>query len=448
MAKIKMFILYLVGFYLIYTPNLTPLLNIRIAGHSLAKYYVLSACAIIVIMYFALIRKKMQQKIHTRCLSTLFLGIILASTYFCCRALFRTDITVVELRVVQNNFILLQLMYFIVLFDILKTIGKKTEEILKFVLNLAVIQGIICILMVIFPGLKSIALNLYYMGAEENVFISASRLYGISEDYTFGTQIYHGMLSSVTIILGVLWNKKYFVYFPFCFLASILNGRTGLLIFGACMILFFFMLILSGKIKAKTLGYVTTIFFLIIIAMQITKVSAPDTFDFIQLAISDTMNIIENGELSGTYNSLVNNMMYWPEGINFIFGAGERVYLNEKYSHSDIGYVNDMFMGGVVYCTILYSTILIFFLKCNKKQTEKWRNVNFICSIIMIVTLFIGNFKGETLKGGILLLGAIIIKLILNQEVDDERLSEHNNTSIQCGKVHSKMLGNSSESNI
>ena len=46
--------------------------------------------------------------------------------------------------------------------------------------------------------------------------------------------------------------------------------------------------------------------------------------------------------------------MFFPEGMEFVFGRGHRVYgeaaKQAGYTASDIGFVNDMFMGGLIYC--------------------------------------------------------------------------------------------------
>ncbi len=59
-------------------------------------------------------------------------------------------------------------------------------------------------------------------------------------------------------------------------------------------------------------------------------------------------------------NSTADNLFssdFWnfPSGISLIFGTGHTIYEAEGYAHSDIGYVNDLWMSGIVGSLLLYA---------------------------------------------------------------------------------------------
>ena len=165
------------------------------------------------------------------------------------------------------------------------------------------------------------------------------------------------------------------------------------------MIIIITTLIFTGKINRKILKYIVLGIVLLIIILQLIRIAIPKTYNFINSMITDTVNLITGDELTGNYQALFGYMLYWPEGIYFIIGEGNRVYANLDYIQSDIGYVNDMFMGGLIYIVILYGTIITFLMKKNKEDNKLQNQLNLLISLISAATLLIANYKGETMKG-------------------------------------------------
>ena len=395
----KKILLYIFTFYIIYTPNITALTGISILGIELNKYTVITVGGIFIALYYMAIRVKCKKKINLKTIIPLVLGIILSSIYYIIRVIPKEEITVESTRIVQNNFIILQILYIIIILDILKFWKYSKEDMVKFILNVAMIQSIIGILMLIIPSFRQIAINLCFNGLNENKYIIATRIYGISDDYTFGTQIFHAFLATIAVLYGIYVNKKYYIYVPFLLLISLLNGRTGTLIFIINLIIIITTLIFTGKINKKILKYIVLGIVLLIIILQLIRIAIPKTYNFINSMITDTINLITGEKLTGNYQALFGYMLYWPEGIYFLIGEGNRVYANSNYVHSDIGYVNDMFMGGIIYITILYGTIIKFLMKKNEAETKNQKDLNMLVSIISVVTLLIANYKGEAMKG-------------------------------------------------
>lgn len=395
----KKILLYIFTFYIIYTPNITALTGISILGIELNKHTVLIIGSIFIAIYYMAIRIKCKEKINLKTVIPLFLGIILSSVYYIVRVIPKEEITVETTRIVQNNFIILQILYIIIILDILKFWKYSKEDMVKFILNVALIQSIIGILMLIIPSFRQIAINLCFNGLNENKYIIATRIYGISDDYTFGTQIFHAFLATIAVLYGIYVNKKYYIYVPFLLIISLLNGRTGTLIFIINLIIIITTLIFTGKINKKILKYIVLGIVLLIIILQLIRIAIPKTYNFINSMITDTVNLITGDELTGNYQALFGYMLYWPEGIYFIIGEGNRVYANSDYIQSDIGYVNDMFMGGLIYIVILYGTIITFLMKKNKEDNKLQNQLNLLISLISVATLLIANYKGEAMKG-------------------------------------------------
>lgn len=118
----------------------------------------------------------------------------------------------------------------------------------------------------------------------------------------------------------------------------------------------------------------------------------------------------------------MDTMLFFPEGSEMIFGEGHRVYphygRSKGYNSLDIGYVNDLFMGGLIYTFLLYGTILKFILKKSYKKVDNDISdiqIKTVVPIFLCIVLLLSNYKGESMRGGVILLGVISIKLILMQ---------------------------------
>lgn len=349
----------------------------------------------------------------------LFIGVFISAIYFVIRA----SIEGSDIRILQNLFILVQLSHVFIIVGFLKRLGTTKIGMFKFLLNMATFQAFIGIMMIILPEFKNLALQLYYLGGEENLFISRMRIYGLSGDYTFFTPIYHSILAVVAATLALFVNYKYSFYLPFILGIIILNGRFGILIFILGMLLILFYMALKGKVSAKA----PIIIFIMIVPLGILfsyiAIKMPYTYEWLIGGLEDTVVLLTEGRLQGNYVALVNSHVFIPEGLGFIFGEGHRVFSTEGplrgYNSSDIGYVNDLFMGGMVYVVILYGAILLYLLKGINKSDLITRGLTYS----LILALLLANYKGEVMRSGTVLIGVILIKYILISS--DEKMRKY-----------------------
>jgi len=369
-----------------------------------------------VFIYRILIFKKNKRKLTIKTnILFLIVGILISSIYFLLRAFINYN----DLRIIQNSFIIIQIIHVIFLIDLMENFGYKRDNMINVLLKLGSLQGIICILMLIVPNFRQLALNLYYLGREENIFISQMRIYGISGDYTFFTPIYHGMLASVAFFYATFKNRRYFVYIPFILVSVFLNGRFGLLIFLTGIFTLLVYLFYKKKVSIKLAKYLFLLIILIIVFFSLLHSLTPHTYDWIISGFEELLNLIIYNERTGNVQ-ILHDMLFFPNGAGLIFGEGHRVFgSNSGYPYSsDIGYVNDLFMGGLIYVFILYGTIFKFLLKKVDPLLDENKNdryINEIISIFLVLTLIISNYKGESMRSGLILLGAVFIKLILMQ---------------------------------
>lgn len=353
-------------------------------------------------------------------------GILVSSIYFAVRALLANN----DLRILQNTFIIVQIFHILIVIDLMTSAGFNKDEMMRLLLGLGAAQGVMCVLMLIFPGFRKIALNLYYLDRQENVFITRMRIYGISGDYTYFTPIYHGMLATVALYYSVFKKKNYLLYIPFILISILLNGRFGLIVFMMGIALGLGHFLLRGKVSLRMLRFTIIMVALFSLGLLGLAEISPYTYEWILGGYRDTLNLVFDGNKTGNYSALLDRMLYIPRGWGLIFGEGHRVYsyhgLSRGYAASDIGYVNDLFMGGLIYVVILYGTVFRFLLK--KKNAigmsdEADYNVSRLLSVFLTCTLLLSNFKGEAMRGGTILFGAVFLKLIVMQRSNEQAIT-------------------------
>ena len=310
----------------------------------------------------------------------------------------------------------------------LDRLGYNREKKVSFLLNIAMIQGIICAIMYIIPSTRRIVTDVLFRYGEGNEFTLAARVYGIASNYTFATPIFHGILGTLAVIYAIFKNKKYILYLPFIIIAIVLNGRTGffILIFG--IILTFAYFLLKMNYMKKVLKTILVFLPIAIISLILLNTVFGDIFDFTRRGINDVINLL-NGEKTGNFDILYSDYLNMPE-VNPIFGEGYRPHgsdipdwVSNQY-RTDIGYVNDYIMGGILYMILLYVPYIKFILyKPKGSISDIDKSINHLFSGFMILTLMIVGIKGEPLRATIIVSGIVYLKLVLTENAKKEILN-------------------------
>ena len=403
--KITNFFVALVLFYFIYTPEFFVML-----GFPIRSQYITVITFLFIVFYIFIkicLRKKADLFIDKE-LFVLFLNIFFASIYFLIVALLNSEDT----RFLQNIYIIVQVCVIIFFLQKLNDSNNKNIKLIT-LFRLAALQGIISLIMLIIPSTKDIALRLYYLGGEENYFISAMRIFGLSSDYTFFTPIYHGFLISIGVYLSLFKKLNLFKYLPFILVAVVLNGRTGLILATGLSTFVFLAYTISNSSKLyDSLKVIVIVFLSLIIIINILETINPRTYAWIYSSFEELYYLLFRNEATGTFSTL-DTMFLLPTGVSLLFGEGFRLYGNTKgLIHSDIGFVNDLFLGGILYTSILYTAQLIFFSKLSFVHKKYDRVILFS---IFLATWLVSNYKGESSRGGLILIGMIITKFILRE---------------------------------
>lgn len=276
---------------------------------------------------------------------------------------------------------------------------KKDYELsdyLKLFIIIAVIQAAISIIALLSPGIHTFLMNRFAAYGYGNVYmrISAFRMYGFAGGLTFATPVFQSIIAVIVLYQAVVYKKAWnYVLFILLFLSAVINARTSIIV----VIIGFACLICFSKvsIKKKTLILVAEFLILLVIfgiGMPYIEQISPATYKWISEGIEEILAFVHGNRNQG-YFSYINESTQYPlpdSLLKMIFGTGHDVFgavSQKKFGiSSDIGYVNDLWKGGIVYMSFLYMLIISIFNYLRKNGDEI---ICFLSFFMMILYPFI-----------------------------------------------------------
>ncbi|AEA00864.1 hypothetical protein HMPREF9243_0865 [Aerococcus sp. Group 1] len=283
----------------------------------------------------------------------------------------------------------------------------QNNKFLEYIIFIGLTQAVISSLMVLIPGFKEFANMLYIEGENPSLNllgITNHRIYGIGSGYTVALPFIQSFMGILSLyIVDKNMNMKYLFYSLFLAWSSLLNNRTGFIIY-VVVLLIFVLKKLFNRISLNALLMTFLILSLLILVPRFFQDS--DKFQWLTTSIDDVFSYILHGDRSEYTQSLTQDFLKFPQGLSMIFGTGHRAF-GEKARYflgfnSDIGYVNDLFKGGLIYVIILYSTLFINLFR---------RVSNRFLLVSITIFLILANYKGEIINGSAVMMLAIIISI-------------------------------------
>lgn len=217
-----------------------------------------------------------------------------------------------------------------------------------------------------------------------NELMLETREYGLSSELYSG----FGWALGFIVVYMIKYIKKYsvfFIFFPLIAFAILINARSG------------FVCIFIGAVVYALYEHKISIFFqlLIISSMFIYIVMNMDLSwinDSTLLFITDFFEQIKfvfTGEGDTYLDTYYNYHMIFPDNLFQLFlGRGFSLMGNDfGVKRSDVGYLNDLAVGGILYIVLVYTC----FYKLFKLVGKNW----FFYAILLIVAAI--NIKGQCL---------------------------------------------------
>lgn len=268
----------------------------------------------------------------------------------------------------------------------LKKINCKPENLLILLIAAASIESVLTVLSLIFPSVKQFFVEIMLSNTDSKVIATKpwevnQRFFGFANDMLdiFGYGV--GILSALPIYFAIYKkNLKYLLFVPFLLLTVFFNSRTGLIIFAIGLLCSLPTISLKSK-KQKVEAILVFFLFIIvsIVAWFVFSKYYPNTIKWIAKDFPSIFEFLFTGKVSeGQVNTatLLFSERFWnfPPFPDIIFGTGHTIYSVKGFANSDVGYVNDLWLCGIVGCLVLYGAFIYLFFtmwKVSRDRTGK-----------------------------------------------------------------------------
>lgn len=219
------------------------------------------------------------------------------------------------------------------------------------------------------------------------------RFYGLAINLSSGYGYVQGLLASLSLLLLDRRHLRYAVYFITLTLSVLVNARTGIFPIVITVIYLIGKSIVKFKIGQfikVLIGSIAAIYLVVLIINLLPNVKEfiDDFFDqLFMMFLAEDSNLgnsayVDRFKLPGTIGGL-------------IFGEGYSLYgLDNKWEASDIGFVNQIFTGGLVFAGSLLVYEIIVYMKIMKRSKE------YVFSTIFFLSMLVFNYKGMNFYAG------------------------------------------------
>lgn len=294
-----------------------------------------------------------------------------------------------------------------------RIINKSSEYLYSILVKAGVIQGILATIAFVSPSVKNVFVNIMASNTgsdiffQQTVYSSASdfRFFGFSRTLldTFG----FGMGILCVLALHLHWNykRKYIFSLPFLLISILLNSRSGILVFLVGISVYFILSMKNISVK-KIIGFVVSLFFIIISfkpIMSLVGKYSPNTVVWIQSGFNNLFSfVLGNEKKSFEVSDVLFSKQFWTfpdKTSDIIFGSGHDVYLMKNIMgiHSDVGYVNQFWVGGIVGSFLLISMLGIVFI-VSRKNIMKNSSESIKILYALYAVLLVMNIKADVIS--------------------------------------------------
>jgi hypothetical protein len=277
---------------------------------------------------------------------------------------------------------------------------KKTNDkgrFLDFLIIAATIQAFISLIAFMIPPLQTAIVEKFisYGMNEEILYMTGWRMYGFSYNLTYAYPIVQSIIASICLYLALNYKTKYFIPIPFMAFSTLINARVGIviLIIGFCSVVFVSFRAKWVNMKGLFLGIFAVLLVLPVMTMIFSNTT---TINWVKSGIEEIIDFL-SGNTMGEYSYfryMTDKSKYQlPDSpMTILFGCGK--ITKGTSAVTDIGFINDIWLGGLIYCI----SISLFFVRAVIKIIYfyiKSKTTAFILAFSAIVALVLCDIKGQ-----------------------------------------------------
>lgn len=276
---------------------------------------------------------------------------------------------------------------FIPIFLINSIFIKYKLSLIKTLLTISLVAAGVSIFLFLNPSINNFVLGGIIEKPIENYFDTWHRCFGIAEGLTNSYGIIQAIFASICLLKGIS-SPKYYLLVPILTLSVVINARTGIIPISITLLY----VICKSSFFSKLVFF---IFFSLVVSIVINILDEyGDSFasvtEFVSSFFVSTYDFVILGNADSDYYSVLESFIHFPNSaLGIIFGEGSSMFHNRDMN-TDIGYINQIYTGGIVFL----SCLILIQLKIYKKIYFRY-NRHFLV-LLLFITAFIINFKGIT----------------------------------------------------
>lgn len=268
----------------------------------------------------------------------------------------------------------------------------KTQGFFNIMISVGLVAATISILCLLFPGFNMFIRGIQSgeeMESVEDLGLSLLRSFGLGGNLTSAYGYMMGLFSAYCVLKINRVNKWYYLLFSIVFfVAAIINARTGVFPFFIALIF-----ILFRSLRKFSIKYLLIIGMFVlagIIAFNYLERKNPEMYDYLYgfFTFFSSSNNFEQSSYS--------RMWFFPETLQgLIFGEGRNVFgigdnpNSSVGTTSDIGFVRNVFLGGIVFLFLLLIEQFTLFRNMYKRSGKE------LFVLVLGLSVLIFHFKGS-----------------------------------------------------
>jgi hypothetical protein len=282
--------------------------------------------------------------------------------------------------------------------------GYGYEFLLESLINAGLIEGVCAALAFLVPGIKNIFI--FFMKKFSESYLYSNTWYITVRSYGFASTLVDvfglgvALIAGICFFYGITRKKRYIVESIVIAIATLLNSRTGLLVYLIAIVLSLLYVLQKGDVR-RILSTFIAIGLLLVIGLKILEIMSTNeyTAGWFSSGINSITSFFDGTKSNNASNDAMSLLFQdkfwkWPSFPRILVGTGHSLYLAQGYSHSDVGYVNEVWLFGIFGCAILYGEIV----RLCWSMTRKANKYIFKFSAIFLMTAyFFFNIKGAVL---------------------------------------------------
>lgn len=383
--KIKIFLVIYI-FMFIYSPAIV----------NIGTQHIMAMIAYLIII---LNKKKIEYICKSRVMLIYFISVLTIIGYLYFTGLFQPHTSLLKgYPQIVILFEIIPIAFSIVL--ILRAKEYTINDFMKLILVVGTIQGIIAIIAFFNSDFQQmIVQHMMNMGYSKAGMMSRHRLYGFSLGLTYAMPIVQGLLMIISLYMAGTVSIKYLYFAPILCVSAVINARSSIviMIWGVVFLVLYFIFI-ARKIKISVcIRYIMIIclvsLLIPVILGELEQIS-PETYVWIEEGIKEIQQLIR-GEEVGYFTYVTNeNRLNIPDDIGVLFGKGYYVMGGSPSGmYSDIGFINDLWFGGIIYSIGTYGIITYILIRVYKFKLYN-TNINKFIPVYLGGVLILANIKG------------------------------------------------------